>query len=63
MRAYIFTLVLAGVSVINRKVEDALYEAGCDDALLALLGGVPTLEFTREADSLHHAVLSAVRDI
>jgi hypothetical protein len=57
-----FVLVLSGVSEPDSRLEDGLYEAGCDDATLAFRNGVPYLEFDREAGSLEKAVLSAVRD-
>jgi hypothetical protein len=58
-----FTLVLTGFQSLSEDVEDALFEAGCDDALLGIRSGVPYLEFEREAPSLIEAVLSAIRDV
>jgi hypothetical protein len=58
-----FVLVLRGVTEPNDRLEDALYEAGCDDAILAFRNGVAYLEFDREAESFESAVLSAVRDV
>ena len=43
---------------------DALYESGCDDALLGLRQqGRIALEFCREAASADEAILSAIRDV
>ena len=60
---YDFTLVLSGVPELTAAVEDALFEAGCDDATLSLQGGEVSLDFTRAAPSLHEAVAGAVGDV
>jgi hypothetical protein len=60
---YNFVLVLAGVSEPDSSLEDALFEAGCDDATLAFRNGVGYLQFDRRAPSLDAAILSAVRDV
>jgi hypothetical protein len=52
-----------GVTEPDDRLEDALYEAGCSDAILAFRNGVAYLEFDREAVSFESAVLSAVRDV
>lgn len=44
-------------------VVDALYEAGADDALLGRSNGVFFADFTREADTLLEAVISAIETI
>lgn len=61
--AHSFALVLGGISEPKARIEDALFEAGCDDALLAFRNGVAFLEFDREADSFESAILSAVKDV
>jgi hypothetical protein len=58
-----FTLVLQGVAEVTDRVEDALFEAGCDDALLASRNGVVFLEFDRKAPSFQEAVRTAVGDV
>lgn len=60
---YEFVLILSGISAITDEVADALYEAGCDDALLALQCGRVTLDFTRRAGSMREAILGAIRDV
>jgi hypothetical protein len=57
-----FALVLKGVSAPDDRIEDALHEAGCDDALLAFRDAMAYLEFDRTADTLEAAIVSAVRD-
>jgi len=60
---YAFSLILAGVDGVGAELENALYEAGCDDALLGSRGGVVFLDFDREAPSFFAAVVSAVADV
>lgn len=62
-RVYRFTLVLVGASRVDQALEDALFEAGCDDAILGTRNGVLFLEFDREGSSLPDAVLSAIQDV
>ncbi len=61
--AYTFTLILSGVRDLTDEVCDALYEAGCDDALPGMTDGVVFLDFSREASSIQDAVLSAISDV
>lgn len=58
-----FTLVLTGVTPETPGVEDALFEAGCDDATLAFRMGRPVLTFARTAKSLKEAILSAIHNV
>jgi hypothetical protein len=58
-----FTLHVAGISVEGDRYEDALFEAGCDDALVGVLGGEIFLDFDREAPSFDEAVNSAVKNV
>ena len=62
-KAHTFTLVLSGVRELTDEVCDALYEAGCDDALPGMTDGVVFLDFTREAGSIQEAVLSAISNV
>jgi hypothetical protein len=58
-----FTLILTGVKAFTGRMCDALYRAGCDDALPGAKGGVAFLDFHRQADSFHEAVFSAVQAV
>ncbi|MEW4571175.1 hypothetical protein AB1L88_25165 [Tautonia sp. JC769] len=62
-RTYSFTLTLSGVSVITVEMADALFAAGCDDATPASRGGMVSIAFDRDAESLGDAVGSAIRDV
>lgn len=63
MKTYQFTLVLKNVNENTNELEDSLYEAGCDDALINYKNGAVYLEFDREASSLEEAVISAIKDV
>lgn len=62
-KTYQFTLVLKNVNENTNELEDSLYEAGCDDALINYKNGAVYLEFYREASSLEEAVISAIKDV
>lgn len=63
MALYNFTLTLSGVTYETEGLEDALYESGCDDALICAYGNSIYVEFDRDADSLDEAIASAVENI
>jgi hypothetical protein len=60
---YQFTLVLDGVDEKTPGLEDALFEAGCDDALINYKNGVVYLDFDREGVALESTIISAIKDI
>jgi hypothetical protein len=62
-REYEFVLVLTGLSDLTRKVEDALFEAGCDDATLSVRFGRVYLTFSRTAATPKDAILSAIQNV
>ena len=45
MALYNFTLTLSGVSYETEGLEDALYQNGCDDALICAYGNSVYVEF------------------
>jgi len=63
MNIYEFTLVLDGVEPQTKDLEDKLYSAGCDDALINFRNNTVYLDFDREADTLEDAVISAIKAI
>ena len=63
MSTHHFTLIVHGPDLQDESVIDRLYEAGCDDALIARAEGVQFIDFDRDAGSLEDAVLSAVADV
>lgn len=62
-KTYQFTLVLKNVNEKTPGIEDSLYDAGCDDALINFRNGVVYLEFDREGSSIEEAVISAIKDV
>lgn len=62
-REYDFALIVGGVPTITSQVEDALFNAGCDDATLSMQYGLLYIEFSRPANSLQDAITSAIRNV
>ncbi len=60
---YEFSLVLDGVDDQTEGLEDQLFEAGCDDALINFRNGIVYLVFNREAISIDNAVISAITSV
>ena len=56
-REYDFALIIDGVKELSTEVEDALFNAGCDDATLSIQYGRLYVEFSRVGDSLKDAIL------
>jgi hypothetical protein len=62
-KLYHFVLVLSGLSEYDERIEDALFEAGCDDALLIFRDNIPYLDFDRQATNLEEAISSAIQEV
>jgi hypothetical protein len=62
-REHDFELVLTGITELTTEVEDALFEAGCDDATLSARSGQVFLTFSRTAPTREDAIQSAIRDV
>lgn len=60
---YNFVLVLTGFSKPSDYIEDALFKAGCDDALLSIRNHIPYLEFARKASNIEEAIFSAIKNV
>jgi hypothetical protein len=60
---YSFTIRVSGLSTDADHYENALYEAGCDDALIAVIDDTIFVDFDREATSFEEAVRSATLNI
>ena len=66
MNEYIFTLTftLPGTQDDPEQHLDALFEAGCDDAVVGTgTPGTIALEFNRDANSAANAIESAIHDV
>lgn len=62
-KTYQFTLILNNVDENTPNLEDSLYEAGCDDALINFREGAVYLDFDREGTSLEDSVIQAIHDV
>jgi hypothetical protein len=62
-QVYEFVCTLSDADELTDELEDALLEAGCNDAFLHSTGGVVYLDFDREAESLGDAIGSAVKAV
>ena len=63
MTNYNFYITLKYINEPSAELEDALYECGCDDALLSFANGMAILDFDRESKSLLDAIHSAIKDL
>lgn len=63
MNTYQFTIIASGLDPEADDFEDRFFEAGCDDATISVQRGATILEFTREAKSFPHALVSAFLDV
>ena len=66
MTEYEFTLTFTLPDAQDDPVQylDALFDAGCDDAIVGTgTSGTISLEFNRDADSATHAIESAIHDV
>lgn len=59
MTEYSFTFLVGGIDPHAENFEDIFFEAGCDDATIALTHGMTAVCFDRQADSYGDAVISA----
>jgi hypothetical protein len=60
---YDFALIVGGVGELTSAVEDALFQAGCDDATVSMQYGRLYIEFSRSAVSLEDAIIDAIHDV
>lgn len=63
MSSHAFTMEVTGFNAASERFEDALFDAGCSDALVVLRDRKLFLDFDRESPSYQQAVQSARRDI
>ena len=60
MPTFHFTLMVDGPDLQDTPLIDALFEAGCDDAMVGCSDGVQCIDFDREAGDFGEALLTAV---
>src|SRR5690625_1521064 len=62
-KTYCFTLILRGIDELTEKLENQLYEAGCDDGLLFIKDRIVYVDFERKAKNLEESMLCAINQI
>ena len=63
MPNYNFTLIVESADLQTDEAQEALFEAGCDDATFGVVDGVQFAEFDRESGSYGQALTSAIAAI
>ena len=63
MKTFEFTIVASGLDHDSDEFIDHLFEAGCDDATIAVARGVIIIQFAREAESLDDAISTAIANV
>ena len=63
MPSHHFTLIVDGPDLQDDSRIEALFEAGCDDAIVGSVDGIQYVDFDREGPSLDRAVMAAVADV
>jgi predicted DNA-binding transcriptional regulator AlpA len=63
MNQYKFSLIIKGIDTLTRDHVDALYAAGCDDAILGARDGAQFADFERTAPTLPAALSSAIETV
>lgn len=63
MKTFEFTIVASGLDHEDQHFEDRFFEAGCDDATIAVARGAIILQFAREAEDFSSAVDSAIEAV
>jgi hypothetical protein len=58
-----FTIYIKDLKASDKCIEDRIFEADCDDALLCSINNDLYLEFVRKAQSLDLAIQSALKNI
>lgn len=63
MRTWDFSLILSGIDADEDNGFDTLWRACADEPLIGTYDGVSEALFSREADTVEDAVLSAIADV
>lgn len=63
MTQFSFTLTIDGADVMTDDAQEAMFQAGCDDATFGMSDGVQTAEFDRGAVDFAEAVASAIKAV
>ena len=58
-----FILIVEGLDLQSDTVVAALFDAGCDDAIVGRTDGIQYLDFDRDGPNPETAILSAIADV
>lgn len=63
MRNFEFSIIASGLDPESKNFEQRFYDAGCDDATVSFQKGCIIVDFTREANSIDEAIVSAMKGV
>jgi transcriptional regulator with XRE-family HTH domain len=63
MKEFEFCIIASGLDPEAEDFEQRFYDAGCDDATVAFQKGRIIVDFTREANSIEDAIVSALKGV
>ena len=63
MKTFDFTVVLKNKHDVSEDDAGRLFEAGCDDSTPGCCNGTALIHFSRDAESLQAAIVSAKADV
>jgi hypothetical protein len=63
MKKFEFSVIASGLDPESEDFEQRFYDAGCDDATVSFQKGRIIVDFTREANSIDDALVSAMKGV
>ena len=63
MTLFNFTLTVEGADILTDEAQNALFDAGCNDATFSASSGVQRGEFDRKAEEFAEAVATAIKAV
>ena len=63
MSFFRFTLIVDGPDLQSDTAVEALFDTGCDEALVGRTDGIQYLDFDRNGPNPETAILSAIADV
>lgn len=63
MKTHKFAVVASGADPADENLESRLLKAGCGDATISFHKGLLILQFSRQAKTFAHAIISAFEDV
>ena len=63
MKEFEFCILASGLDPESENFEQRFYDAGCNDATISFQKGCIIVDFTREANSIEEAIVSATKAV